>query len=66
MSEQYQEDTSSSSSKKPVKPKHSFKKAFSRHSQSTITVGDDINPASVLLNDLINTLTSLYMNTKKQ
>lgn len=64
MSEQYQEDTSSSS-KKPVKPKHGFKKAFSRRPPSA-NIGDAINPASVLLDDLINTLTSLYMNTKKQ
>lgn len=76
MSEQYQEDPTT---KKSVKPKHSFKKPFSRHSQvatgspNSLTAssgsGDaasSFNPASMLLDELIKSLTSLYMNTKKQ
>ena len=73
MSEQYQED---SSTKKPTKVKHSFKKAFSRHSQSigspnslSASAGPTdfaINPASILLDELVNSLTSIYIDTKKQ
>lgn len=77
MSEPSQEDQTT---KKSAKVKHSFKKAFTRHAlTSSSGSGSNLaspsssgpgtpafNPASVLLNDLINTLTSLYMNIKKQ